>query len=167
MNYFRVTKYNPHDRNEQGHYLAEDWTSVSDVGGVYNGRKLDLEDYLKVENFYVEAVLRFFKHFEARYVQVVDLENEFLEDSGANKCDLLPIDISFLKNLSWISIDEAGLCARAILRELIWCKLEYKNRAFVHFGYDYYMYFGCAVEIDINLVVPDGLYVEKFRSPYL
>ena len=30
MNYYRITKYNPEFRNEQGFYTKNDWTSISD-----------------------------------------------------------------------------------------------------------------------------------------
>ncbi|MFD1169946.1 hypothetical protein [Oceanobacillus caeni] len=54
------------------------------------------------------------------------------------------------------------------LRNIIWCKLGYKNQFFVHFGYDYYMYIGASRQCTkaINAVTRSGLFVEKFDTPY-
>ena len=43
------------------------------------------------------------------------------------------------------------------------------GRAYVHFGYDYYMYIGLSVKCTDALaaVQQRGLFVEPFRSPYL
>jgi len=38
----------------------------------------------------------------------------------------------------------ADVC-RLVLREILWCKLESPNGFYIHFGYDYYMYFGSPV----------------------
>jgi hypothetical protein len=39
----RVTKYDPALRDERGGFTGDDWTSVSDVGGLFSGRVLTLQ----------------------------------------------------------------------------------------------------------------------------
>ena len=51
----------------------------------------------------------------------------------------------------------------------MWCELESADRdVFVHWGYDYYMYLGAAVECPqvLERARDRGLFVEPFASPY-
>ncbi len=41
---YRVTKYNPAYRNEQGWYLKDDWTCYSEVGVRSNGEIFTLDE---------------------------------------------------------------------------------------------------------------------------
>ncbi len=50
-----ITKYNPIYRNELGHYLKDEWTSISDIGTIYNGIEFTFDEYVKVENLYVKS----------------------------------------------------------------------------------------------------------------
>jgi hypothetical protein len=54
-----------------------------------------------------------------------------------------------------------------MLRGDFWCRLESAG-AFVHVGYDYYVYVGVPVESPeaAALARQLGLFVEPFRSPY-
>jgi hypothetical protein len=54
------------------------------------------------------------------------------------------------------------------LRKQVWARLEAPRRAFVHFGYDYYMYIGTSRDTSkaAETVEAAGLYVERVRSPY-
>jgi hypothetical protein len=74
----------------------------------------------------------------------------------------LPFDDG--SSLSLIEIDEV---VRHVLREKFWCRLDGVG-AFIHFGYDYYMYIGVPVTCigAITLARQLGLFVEPFQSPY-
>ena len=54
-----------------------------------------------------------------------------------------------------------------VLREEFWCRFEGQD-AFVHVGYDYYMYVAVphAVPQAVLLAQQVGLFVEPFESPY-
>ena len=56
MNYFRLSKYNPLYRVD-GIYQREEWTSIYDVGTVYNGAKLTMTEYERVETEYINFVV--------------------------------------------------------------------------------------------------------------
>ncbi len=48
MKEYRVTKYNPNNRDSKGSYLAEEWTSISDVG-----KSITKSEYEEIENAYI------------------------------------------------------------------------------------------------------------------
>lgn len=56
---WRVTKYNPVYRDDNGHYKKDEWILVNDIGEEFDGTVLTAEEYLRVENLYVNAVLEF------------------------------------------------------------------------------------------------------------
>ena len=58
---YRVTKYNPAFRESSGAYTQDEWTSVSDIGGFFDGIILTTEDYHRVENAYVAAACSFLR----------------------------------------------------------------------------------------------------------
>ncbi|QNR25594.1 hypothetical protein [Croceimicrobium hydrocarbonivorans] len=57
-----ITKYNPKYRDENGYYTKVDWIGYAQIDTVYEGNKLSYEDYLEVENSYIEAVFLFLNH---------------------------------------------------------------------------------------------------------
>ncbi len=54
---YRVTKYNPKYRDSNGHYHNDEWTSFSCVG-----EEVALEEYLKVENSYIQSAVNFLEN---------------------------------------------------------------------------------------------------------
>ena len=46
MTEYRITKYDPANRIN-GVYMADEWTSFSDIGKVFNGTLLSQDTYLK------------------------------------------------------------------------------------------------------------------------
>ncbi|WP_423407733.1 hypothetical protein AABM38_18665 [Heyndrickxia sp. MSNUG] len=158
---WRVTKYNPLNRDESGNYLDEkEWTSYSEVGA-----KVSEEDYLITESNYVNAIISFMEELGINRVHLSDLELWSEEVRNQNTS-------SFLTKV-WVgkgvSTHEIRELAKLSLRNAIWCKLNYKKDFFVHFGYDYYMYIGAYKDCPRahKKVQETGLFVEKIKSPYL
>lgn len=161
MNSWRVTKYNPLNRDADGTYLIpEEWTCFSEVG-----TKISREEYLKAERKYIDAIQLVMTEMELHRVHVTALEqwsdevrsqhaNEFLSKIWVGKA---------------ITIQEVQELAKLTLRNVIWCKLGVENEFFVHFGTDYYMYIGARKECakTIAAVTQSGLFVERCASPYL
>jgi hypothetical protein len=158
---WRVTKYDPINRDADGHYLNQkEWTCYSEVG-----TKVGIKEYLKIEQNYINAISSFMKEIGLRRVHVVALEqwSDEVKRQNANE---------FLSKI-WIgkavTVQEVQELAKLTLRNAIWCKLSFKNQFFVHFGYDYYMYIGadkdCPKAKDI--VTQSRLFIERFDSPYL
>jgi hypothetical protein len=158
---WRITKYNPKKRDEEGSYLdREEWTSFSEVG-----IKVSEEEYLKTESNYLNAITTFMNETGINKLYLVDLEicSHEAENQSA---------VPFLTNI-WVgksvSAQEIIELAKLTLREVIWCKLSYKNKFFVHFGYDYYMFIGASMDSPNarQKIEETGLYVEELKSPYL
>ena len=146
---YRVTKYNPANRNELGHYLnSEEWTEFADVG-----HSVSLEEYERTENAYIETALEFISNSGINELKVVELEDNNLKSNYKEN------DIVKNKAISDI--------LRSLLRSELWCKLE-SEYGFIHIGWDYYMYLGLS-HVG-NKVIENagnrGLYVESYSSPY-
>src|SRR5215470_1514488 len=54
---YRITKYDPRKRDEQGHYLADEWTRYSQVGEAIANQVVTMEEYLRTEKAYVDAAM--------------------------------------------------------------------------------------------------------------
>ena len=151
---FRVTKYNPAHRNGQGAYERNEWTAASDIGQAFGGVVLTEPEYQRVEDAYITAAVAFLREAGIEALSVAGLENS----AG------LPLAIADGSSLRLV---EVGEVLRRLLREEFWCRLECA-RAFVHVGYDYYMYIGVPVACSgaIALARQLGLFPESFQSPY-
>jgi hypothetical protein len=151
---YRVTKYNPPARDDSGAYLKGDWTSISDVGRTFNGAVLTEGEYLRTEGAYVHAAASFMREAGILSFAVRGLENTSRRPNA-------PIEGSTL------ALDDVESVLRALLREEYWCRLE-APEAFIHVGYDYYMYLGvpAACPRAERASRELGLYVEKVQSPY-
>ena len=156
-NQYRVTKYDPALRDSSGAFSGDEWTSHSDIGGIFGGERLSESAYLAVENSYLQAVA------------------EFLQESGVDTLQLQGLERGaaalpeFITPLAELNTSECVEFARLALREDVWGKLVSPGRAYIHFGYDYYMYLGLPVKCSraISAARERGLFVERFRSPYL
>jgi hypothetical protein len=150
---YRITKYDPAFRDARGAYRRDDWTAVTDIGSSFGGVVLTRDVYRRVEDAYVTAALGFLREVEVSVLTVEGLENRAgpapVVQGGA------------------LGLAEAAEVIRRVLRDDFWCRLE-GPEAFVHFGYDYYMYVGVAracPEAE-QLARRVGLFVEPFLSPY-
>jgi len=145
---FRVTKYDPKNRNEAGHYLLDEWTCFSEVGG-----SVSLEEYEKVEGAYLASAIDF-----ARMWSTEGFTISGLEDHHEN---------TQLVEGQQMTADDVPSVLRSILRNEFWCRLE-NTDGFIHVGWDYYMYVGVP-KVDRSIVTAAqarGLFVEEFISPY-
>ena len=154
VNEYRVTKYDPRFRTSSGTYARDDWTSFADVGRSFSGVELTRGDYERVEDAYVAAAVSFLREAAVLQVTVSGLENT----RG------LPVPFA---NGAALSLDRVPEVLRKMLREECWCRLEEAN-AFVHVGWDYYMYVGVPTPCPAACRQAElvGLYVEDFASPH-
>ncbi|MDF9825373.1 hypothetical protein M2475_001828 [Breznakia sp. PF5-3] len=75
---FRITKYNPEYRADNGAYTVDDWISVGEIGKVFNGTKLSLDTYLGMEKNYLDSINIIFKTFNCKNIVVKKWRNMFL-----------------------------------------------------------------------------------------
>lgn len=155
---YRVTKYDPSLRDSDGAFQNPDWTSYSDVGRIFGGVPLSEVGYLKVEASYLFAVEAFLTEAKIGELLLRGLENHTDRE--------LP---SFIQSHAVLTVPQCVEFARIALREIAWGKLVVPGRAYVHFGYDYYMYLGLPLQCPNAIAAAQkrGLFVEHFRSPYL
>lgn len=154
MKQYRITKYDPSLRDSGGAYPIDEWTSRSDIGKTFGGVLLTEGRYLSVEQAYLEAAAAFLSEARVGELTVIGLENH---GQSANAP----------KDGSRITASDVPDILRSLLREEFWCKLE-STSAFIHVGYDYYMYIGVPVACanGSTLAQSNGLFVEAFSSPY-
>ena len=50
MMHYRISKYNPKFRDEDGFYTRKEWTSISDIGESFDGSEVTIHEYLEIEN---------------------------------------------------------------------------------------------------------------------
>jgi hypothetical protein len=131
---------------------------IFDIGRMYSGAPLTESEYLAVENAYLQSVDELLREAGIQTMQLRGLENR----AG----HALP---EFIQPLALLSVAQCVEFARISLREIAWGRLVVPGRAYVHFGYDYYMYVGLAKKCSRAIAAANasGLFVERFRSPYL
>ncbi|MFF0295789.1 S1 RNA-binding domain-containing protein [Kitasatospora sp. NPDC004614] len=125
----RVTKYDPANRDERGHYLADDDTD-SDRG--------------PIEAAYLQAVVAFAEECGVDRLTIGRPEAAFFaspEDGGRLE-GLFP-GLHGFHDGAEVSLETALELVRMMLRGGEgWCLLEAGDRFFVHIGWDQYMYIG-------------------------
>lgn len=170
---WRITKYNPKYRNEEDEYQKDEWTSCHDIGKLYDGKEFTVDDYMVVENAYINAVVSIMnglniKAITAKYLEKHNDNLELHETPLAYTKEMIEL-FERLQEGDILEIRDVEHLCRLALREQLWCKLENDNNMFIHFGYDYYMYIGCLSKPEgiISLTQKIGLYIERFESPYL
>lgn len=151
---FRVTKYDPAFRAACGAYTRDQWTSITDIGQVFEGGVLTAAEYQRVEDAYAESAVRFMQE-----TGVASLVVTGLEYNGG----VPPL----FGEGSLMDLHAAESIVRRVLREELWCRLEAVN-GFLHFGWDYYLYIGVTRPCPAaeTFAVQRGLFVEAFKSPY-
>ncbi len=140
--WFRITKYNPENRNELWHYIVDEWTAISDVEE-YNIR---WNEYKKVEFAYADFILRLLDKFNYKKLQIFSLVKIFKwrEFSKLRIRWLWKEWKTLFKDIinerkKELSLNDISIYISFLLREmlwwfLIWEKIEIKT------WYDYYMY---------------------------
>ena len=168
IHYWRITKYNPINRDAQGVYHKNEWTSINDIGKEFNNVEFVFDSYIFYENLYIDAIIRIMRENEVDLLKVEALEVKcYVDYSSFSELELKNC-FNNLKNNILVTKHDITQIVRLVLREFVWCKLTCQ-RMFVHFGYDYYMYIGSEQpsKITLKAIESRGLFVEKIASPYL
>jgi hypothetical protein len=150
---YRITKYDPKKRDENGFYTdSKEWTSFS---AIPNDRT-SYESYLKVENMYKNTIQLLLESYQINEMTIKELE--VYSD---------PVPLSIKEGESFGG-EHLTTIIELVLREQMWCKLEHQLLK-IHFGYDYYMYVVMANNSRelLNEISEIGLFVEEYPSPYL
>jgi len=167
----RITKYNPAYRDKDGHFRKDDWTGVGDIGNIYDGKILTEEEYRQTESNYWNAYERLLQGCSIPYMQVKNLsicnfpERELLrsitEESLFFFSKILP-----LMDGENVHGQRLEYLFKLALRECLGCRLFGPNNSYIHWGYDYYTFWGCDIDIDYGFIKNSGLYAEDYESPF-
>ncbi len=148
MTCYRVSKYDPTYR-ANGIYQKDEWTAISDIGRVYADKMFTEDDYLAVEQSYIDFVLCVCNLQKINIVTVKNLENH--------------------NNLAWkngqkLNLQESVAFIKSCLREQCWGRLVSKKFVF-ETGYDYYMLIQSNLSLDTmeQLAHQCHLFVEEWK----
>ncbi|WP_313894134.1 hypothetical protein [Psychrobacillus sp.] len=171
INYqWRITKYNPAFRDEDGYYtLQKEWTCPSEIGKVIDGKEFTLVEYLGVETAYVNTVMTFLSEYGLSSLRILQLTK--MDVSKEDKVSILyetEFDEMDLQEDKELNENEIRIICKMILRNFVSCQLYSKGAFFVDFGWDYYMYIGSSTKCpsSIKFANESGLFVEETKSPY-
>ncbi|GAA2475129.1 RNA-binding protein [Streptomyces longisporus] len=160
---YRVTKYDPADRNDRGHY-----TGSEDTAG----------DHGEVEAAYLRAVAAFAEdtgidHLVVREPQVPSLAHFGVEPpvDGFGLEGLFPSGQAGFHDGAEVQLDIALELVRVMLRDSgAWCRLEAEDTFAVHVGWDQYLYISSSRPCQEALARTRelGLFPERLdASPYV
>ena len=166
---WRITKYNPKNRNEKGHYLIDEWTAYSDIGKNINGKVLTYPEYLTIENAYINAISLFMNCNNLTELSVFRLEKYFETTKDLRLDTTATTLFQRIKKGLTLNKNEVEAAARLVLREELWCLLRSVNTMVIRFGFDYYMYIGSTKQCDdvIKKIQQSRLFVEICDPEYL
>lgn len=159
---YRITKYDPADRDEHGHYI---------------GGEEPTSDHGAVEASYLQAVAAFaaasgVDRLAIREPQLAGLRHFGLEPAieAHGLAGLFPPDLSGFHDGAEVSLSVALELVRAMLRDNgPWCRLESEDAFAVHVGWDQYVYVRSdkPCESAVTQTLALGLFPERLRaSPY-
>lgn len=149
-----IVKYSPRFYDVNGVYHKNEWTSCSEIGKTFDGKKLTAEEYFTTENNYIDTACEIIRVAGSTCMKVEYLEKdeEWIEKQmNASKIReqnllLLPTALK-VKQGDLLSIIEFSEVARLCLREYLYGEfvdMNYQLR--IIFGYDYYM----SIESDLD-----------------
>lgn len=151
MHGYRICKYDPQYRAADGSYTRDEWTDYADIGKVFGGTVLTEEAYLRAERQHIACITALLRRSGVDALQISRCENG--GDVWAD--DQL------------VSGEALTLLLQDCLRGNCWCILTAPD-AYVHFGYDYYVYVGCLLAPDaVDAICREhGLFANPQPSPY-
>lgn len=128
---YTVSKYNNKvDKHNE-------WTDYTDIGKVFGGKKLTIDEYLSVEQNYIGFVI------DALRIN--------------NVSSLLLAELEVYEEIKWkdnqrVDVLDISEVIKDVLRNKCWCKLKTDNFCLC-FGFDFYMHiksnidYACLVEL--------------------
>ena len=157
--YHVVTKYTPQGYNKQGVYILDEWTDYGCIGHEYDGKLLTEDEYLKVENSYVQCAKEIMQKSGCSYLTIAHI----------NKMGNRIRRLSKFRYKSRVYLNELDILLREALRDRIDCHMVNLNKKFGIFpGTDYYMEIRSPLDWDVlnEIVRSHGLYLDPCSDKY-
>lgn len=171
MTEYRISKFNPEKRDNEGNYLdSSEWNAISDIGRCGH-ETFTFEEYERIETAYVNAIFLILSEKSTNFLYVdsigfcspkVDFEL-FAKTGRLRNIDIdYETEIKALKNGLEFDLNNINKFVRLILRETIDLALI-NDKIRINFGYDYYIFVECETlnKSTIKQIEDSGLFVES------
>jgi len=145
---YRITKYNPLFRDDNGRYLIEDWTAISDIGKRYNGNILTASHYMKVEDKYINAVRLIMDFFNIASLEVKNINRSYSSPTNFSESikrygslyseDMVKL-FERINDNDILEGEHINLLLRLMLREDIGADISLSRKLKIFVGYDFLM----------------------------
>jgi len=164
MHHFRITKYDPQFRDEQGGYLRDEWIGASQIGEAFVDGVLTESEYRRVEGLYASAACLLWMESGQPPLQIQGLETSAPFGLPPQLDTLYDVGFAGWRPVNGEFIPGAQLLEAVVrwcLRSFGWCQLVAPG-FYVNFGYDFYMYVGTTDSVDSarRAITSSGLFVE-------
>lgn len=172
---YRITKYNPSFRDDNGAYLKDDWTAISDIGRSFDEGKLTPNEYKKNEDAYIIAIHLIMDYLSVPYliitnVDIPDPTDEIFQKRIKKFREFYTEEMldyySKAKNNDKLNKEKVDFHCRFMLREDIYSEVHYPRKMKVFIAYDYLM--GIHTSKSLKPIFPllkkQGLYIEDFTK---
>lgn len=167
-NQWRISKYNPIFRDSDSIYTKTDeWTSVSELGKVVDGKPFTINEYLEIEQAFIDSIMKFIKLHKFTSIRIYSLEiNKSSSDNKFSLYDTNFDSLDLTEDLE-IGVENIPTVCKMILREFIFCHFI-SEQFFIHFAYESYVFFGSnSIQNDsLDIGKNDNIFIEQMRSPY-
>jgi len=168
-----IVKYNPKYYDAKGVYTKDEWTEFSDIGRLFDGKRLSIEEYLEAENNFIAFVNDCLDIAGCRYLTINwswEYEKKFFRDRIKDVCKLDPsFDESECLTLiheieakNRVSIPIAMYLFKLMLRNAFNLSLSNgKRKIKFYMGYEYYLHFFTCIDSETLKKIADkrNLYV--------
>lgn len=167
-----IVKYKPQYYNEKGVYCKDEWTERCDIGSVFDGQIFTMEEYMAVEQKYVDAAHKIMDLSNCTYLTLA-YEDRTLMGARLDMIEMLTgrfkeYDKEYCDFLASIYLkqrfnkEKIAKLVRLNLRGLLGTSLTNESRHLeFHFGGDFYMY--CRTRLPKEVLrtelEPLGMYV--------
>ena len=71
---YRISKYNPKFRDDDGVYLKNEWTSMSDIGKTFDGKVFVKQEYEYVEKNYLNFFVQLCSIYKVDKINIRKIE---------------------------------------------------------------------------------------------
>lgn len=165
---YRIVKYRPWGYDKKtGFYSIDEWTDVSDIGKTFDGVKLTLEDYLKVEDSFVSFMTEIMLKSRINFVTIVRWNDhtlfQGLNEQLAKSSKELISSFDEIKTGNRYSIARAAILFRLTLRNVIDAGfINERHNLFFHISFDYYLHLYCPLDYKdlLNSIAGHNLYLD-------
>ncbi|TLG76692.1 hypothetical protein [Culicoidibacter larvae] len=142
---YTICKYDPQSRNEHGTYIKDEWTSVSDIGKLFDDGICTAKNYLDVENNLVAFCLGLVKKYDVHALWSFDFKFFSYADISLPFAFEINQLIKHFSDGDEIKGNNIELIIRAMLRSNSGGTLFSRNKHLViEMGWDYYMHLECS-----------------------